>query len=168
MWTHNTVDYCFELSLPPWIHSHFHREIMNSMKSVTIMMIDGVCLLGVRSSTQGMDWAPQRLWWLQHVRVSCTSFFQTVREMYYMLCYTLTAVVTAAPLLIPLSTCGVIERVSCCQGGHGHHVIEFFLVSQSATKHSSGQRVNILSTWRQTQQQNNSNTAIIYRLGATK
>lgn len=36
------VDYCLKLSLQPWIHSHFPLEIMNSMKSVTIMMIDGV------------------------------------------------------------------------------------------------------------------------------
>lgn len=31
----------------------FHREIMNSMKSVTIMMIDGVCFIGVCSSAMG-------------------------------------------------------------------------------------------------------------------
>lgn len=49
------------------------------------------------------------------------------------------SVVTGAPLLlIPISTCGVIEtRVSSCQG-LGHQVIEFYLVSQSATKHSTG------------------------------
>lgn len=49
------------------------------------------------------------------------------------------SMVTGAPLLlIPISTCGVIEtRVSSCQG-LGHHVIEFCLVSQSATKHSTG------------------------------
>lgn len=58
---------------------------------------------------------------------------------------------TGAPLLlIPVSTCGVIEtRVSSCRG-FGHHVIEFCLVSQSATKHGTGWRVNILSALRQT------------------
>lgn len=45
---------------------------------------------------------------------------------------------SATSPLIPISTCGVIEtRVSSCQG-LGHHVIEFYLVSQSATKHSTG------------------------------
>lgn len=48
-------------------------------------------------------------------------------------------VTSAAPLLlIPISTCGVIETwVSSCQG-LGHHVIEFCLVSQSAAKHGPG------------------------------
>jgi len=48
------VDNCLKLSLQPWIHGSFHREIMNSMKSVTILMIDGVSLSGVRLSTLGM------------------------------------------------------------------------------------------------------------------
>ena len=48
------VDYCLKLSLQPWIDSHFHREIMNSMKSVTIMMIDDVYFIGVCSSVMGM------------------------------------------------------------------------------------------------------------------
>lgn len=47
------VDYCPKLSLRLWVHSRVHREIMNSMKSVTIMMIDGVCFIGVFSSALG-------------------------------------------------------------------------------------------------------------------
>jgi len=48
------VDYCLKLSLQPWIHTCFHREIMNSMKSVTIMMIDGVCFIRLCSFALGM------------------------------------------------------------------------------------------------------------------
>lgn len=47
------VDYCLKLSLRPPSRGCVRREIMSAMKSVTIMMIDGVCFPGVVSSARG-------------------------------------------------------------------------------------------------------------------
>lgn len=47
------LDYCLKLSPRPRIRRYVLREIMNSMKSVTIMMIDGVCFIGAFSSAPG-------------------------------------------------------------------------------------------------------------------